>query len=187
MTLFEPLHSAKDGVSQKVFDPWKADDIIQIFFEKHEKYYHEWQRFLLSTYRDGLWHSEIQKIHDWFQERPEVFTEFRREILLQPEVDIPVPYNFDEMICIDAIYGGRVELDANLSRETSDDPCLIRHMELGFRLFYGLSWSYYLDVFKHAPTEVIDTLNKRATATQLARLTTEDDWFLSMDSQFVCE
>lgn len=151
MTLFEPLYSTNNGVSQKVSNPWKVDNIIQPFFEKHEQYYHDWQRFLLSTFRDGLWDSEIQRLCDWFQERPELFLEFRREILLQPGVGVPVPYNFDEMICIDAIYGGRVELDAKLLRGASNNLSLIRQMKLGFQLFYGISWSYYLDIFKHPP------------------------------------
>lgn len=179
------VRSSNSETQKKVSDPRKVDNIIQIFFERHKQYYDVWQKFLLSTSRDSLWNSEVQRIYDWFQELPDLFLEFRREILLAPGTGVPVPSNFDEMIWIEAIYGGRVEIDAKILSQLPEDRK--RGMEAGFLLFYGISYPHYRDIFKHALVEVIDTPNKRATVSQLPHWTTDDEWFLSMDSQSVCE
>lgn len=58
---------------------------------------------------------------------------FRLEVLCKPGNGVPKPSNFDEMLWIEAIYGGRAEIDAKSMSELSED--LRAEMEAPFTRF----------------------------------------------------
>lgn len=165
--------TAENGVCEKVSSPYDVNDLLQVFFEKNQKFFYDWIAFRLESSTDI---GAIQRIYDWFKGKPDVLLEFRREVLLFPGVAVPIPYNFDELIWIEAIYGGRIELDVKLLSEVSGDETLSLRMKLGFKKLYGITFDEYLDEFKDAPADVIDILNKRANVTHMYHWTDQHEW-----------
>ncbi|KAF3403249.1 hypothetical protein DPV78_003750 [Talaromyces pinophilus] len=106
-------------------------------------------------------------LQGFFEMNYDYFLKGRIFRLTSPNTGAALPrgsilYNFDELVWIEAIYGGRIDLDAMLLSEASDDHILSRRMKPGFNLLYGISYAHYRDIFQDVPEDVIDTLNKRS-------------------------
>lgn len=164
------LHRAVSKAPKMISHPRAVDDILQVFFEINYDYYLQWRVFRFTS--PSRW-TCIRRISEWFREHLDILLEFRRLVLLYPGVSVPIPYNFGELVRIEAIYGGRIDLDAKLLSEASDDHILPRRMKLGFNLLYDISYDHYLEIFRHAPADVMDTLNKRADVRLLPHWTTD--------------
>ncbi|EED13269.1 hypothetical protein TSTA_057590 [Talaromyces stipitatus ATCC 10500] len=104
------------------------NDLLHVWFEKHQDFRRQWRLTRLNPLPGR---TEIERINNWFKTRPEIFLEFRKEVLLHPGANIPIPYDFGELVAIEAIYGGRIEIDVKVLMEMSDAALLCR-MEIGF-------------------------------------------------------